>query len=281
MKKYAFFLVVGVSAASFAALLIRFSGEHPLVISFYRMLLASLIVMPFMLMELKKTRIPLKTLLGLVGVGGILSIHFALWNFAVPITTVASATILVCAHPLFVVPLGQRSSGEALHRGALAGVAIAFVGIVILSMGGLGDGNIIGDMLALGGGVMAGLYIMAGRKARSGGLGLFTYVGVVYLSCAMFTLLAIVAMGEFTTNISADEWLVFLALALVPTILGHTMINASLKEIKSGIVSTAILVEPLGATILAAAILYEVPSSLTLVGGLITLFGVWLVVWRK
>ncbi|MCK4718819.1 MAG: DMT family transporter [Thermoplasmata archaeon] len=278
MKKYAVFLAIGVTAASFSAILIRFSDQHPLVISFYRMLLASIMLLPFAFAELKKNPLPRRTILGLVGVGAVLAIHLGLWIASVQMTTVASATILICAHPLFVVPLGQRTAGERLHSGAMVGVCIAFAGIVILGVGDLKGGNIWGDMAALAGGIAAGVYIIAGRRARTGGIGLFSYVWIVYTACAAFTLLAILPLGAFNTSFSTNEWLVFLSLAIVPTILGHTMINASLKKMRSGVVSTAILMEPLGAIILAVILFAEIPPAMSLAGGIITLFGLVLVV---
>jgi len=272
------YLAIGVTGASLSAILIRFSGEHPLIISFYRLFFASLMLMPLAVRQMRREPLPLRTLAALVGVGGILAVHFALWITSVHLTTVASATILVCCHPLLVVPLGQRLSGEGLPARAMVGVGAAFAGIVLLGYGGFLGGTLLGDMAALGAGVAVAFYIMAGRKARSGGMGLFTYAWIVYFSCSMFTLLVLLLFGRFTTSLPPEEWAIFIALAIIPTILGHTLINASLKYIKGGVVSTAILAEPVIATVLALLIFAEIPPTLSIIGGVLSLVGVAFVV---
>lgn len=303
MNRYQAFLIIGVASVSTSAILIRFSAEHPLVISFYRMLLTSLILLPFALNELNKNRLPRKTILALVGVGAILALHFGLWITSLKLTTVASATILVCSHPLFVVPLSQKILGESLPRLAIAGAVVAFVGIVVMSYGDMSGGSIVGNAIALAAGVAAGVYIMAGREARKsrevvgefgleksdseeveqegGGVGIFSYAWIVYSSCALFTLMVMVPSGNFTISFPVEDWLLFLSMAIIPTILGHTMINASLKEVKAGIASTAILTEPLGAIVLAALAFSEFPPAISLFGGALVLLGVAMVVRRE
>ncbi|MFY9122778.1 MAG: DMT family transporter, partial [Limnochordia bacterium] len=74
-------------------------------------------------------------------------------------------------------------------------------------------------------------------------------------------------------------WLMFVALALVPTVLGHNSLNWALKYLPATMVSVTILGEPLGASIMAVFILKEVPAPLEALGSVITLFGIYLV-WQ-
>ncbi|PYQ50593.1 MAG: hypothetical protein DMF78_15355 [Acidobacteria bacterium] len=63
----------------------------------------------------------------------------------------------------------------------------------------------------------------------------------------------------------------FLALALVPTVLGHGLVNRSLRRIPAPTVGLFLLGEPLGASALAYAVFGEVPGPLTLAGGVLVL----------
>ena len=63
----------------------------------------------------------------------------------------------------------------------------------------------------------------------------------------------------------------FLSLALVPTVLGHGLVNRSLRCIPAPTVGLFLLGEPLGASALAYAVFGEVPGPLTLAGGVLVL----------
>jgi len=69
----------------------------------------------------------------------------------------------------------------------------------------------------------------------------------------------------------------FVLLALVPTIVGHTLYNWSLKYLKAHVVATAILGEPVGASFLAVLIFAEIPRGWTYLGALLIFIGVFLV----
>jgi drug/metabolite transporter (DMT)-like permease len=78
-------------------------------------------------------------------------------------------------------------------------------------------------------------------------------------------------MGPYPNN----EYILFIIIALVPMIFGHTVYNWTLKYISAPVVSISLLGEPVGATILAALFLGENPSIFTLIGGIITLVGIY------
>jgi len=64
-------------------------------------------------------------------------------------------------------------------------------------------------------------------------------------------------------------------MAVGPGILGHTIINWALKHLESVVVSVGWLGEPVGATLLALALLAEVPDAITIAGGAVVLAGIY------
>jgi drug/metabolite transporter (DMT)-like permease len=90
----------------------------------------------------------------------------------------------------------------------------------------------------------------------------------------------VLILGSLVTGTSLApypprEYLLFLAIAVVPMIFGHTVYNWALRYVSAPIVSISLLGEPVGATILALIFLNEAPSTLTLIGGAITLAGIY------
>ena len=71
--------------------------------------------------------------------------------------------------------------------------------------------------------------------------------------------------------------LLFLALAIFPTVLGHSVNNYLLTKVPAYVVSSAVLGEPIGAALLAAIIFLQIPGPTTIIGFLVILIGVALV----
>ena len=91
----------------------------------------------------------------------------------------------------------------------------------------------------------------------------------------MVLILSSLATGTRLAPYPAREYILFLAMAVVPMIFGHTVYNWALKYVSAPVVSISLLGEPVGATILALLFLNEAPSTLTLIGGVITLAGIY------
>lgn len=134
-------------------------------------------------------------------------------------------------------------------------------------------------MLALVGALAAAVYFLAGRGYRKR-LSLLAYVVPVYATCALTlgVLLALPApYGGSALGLPLREHLLFLAMAVVPMILGHTVLNWALKYVTAPVIATTIVGEPVGSTILALLILAEAPPATALAGGLLVLAGIGLV----
>jgi drug/metabolite transporter (DMT)-like permease len=125
--------------------------------------------------------------------------------------------------------------------------------------------------------VMLGIYILSGRRLRQS-LDLVSYVTPVYATSAVVLTLGCLATGTKLAPYGFEEYGLFLAIAVVPMIFGHTVYNWALKYIEAPVVSISLLGEPVGATILAAIFLNEFPSTEVLLGGLITLAGIYICV---
>ena len=78
-------------------------------------------------------------------------------------------------------------------------------------------------------------------------------------------------------NLPMDEIQLFILMALIPTLLGHTMQNWALGFLPAYVVSISLLSEPVGSGILGWIIFSEMPSLGVFIGGLVVLIGVYVV----
>jgi drug/metabolite transporter (DMT)-like permease len=272
-------ILIAVVAVSFSAILIRWSDSHPFVIAAYRMGITSLILLPLVLAkyisEIKK--IKRNELLFMIAIGMILALHFGSWIASLEETSVASSVILVTSHPLFVAIVSHYIFREKLQTIGYIGIIIAFTGIIILTIGdyGLGGSNLRGDVLALIGSIAAGIYILGGRKSRRS-VSLIPYVFIVYSICTLCLLTACVAVSAPLYPLPLAEYELFILMAIIPTILGHTFYNYALKFVKAQLVSVSLLGEPIGSSILAYILLSEAAPRFTIIGGALVLPGIYL-----
>jgi drug/metabolite transporter (DMT)-like permease len=277
-------LVLAIVSVSFASIFVRWSDSDPLVIAGYRMLFSALILAPFAFQE-RKAAVPLerKTFLAVLLIGAVLAVHFFAFISSLRYTTVASSTLLVNCHPLIVGAASVLLLKESSRRTVL-GVTVGFLGVAAIALSGFGSGQAIGDSLALLGGVMAAIYILGGRVLRRS-LGIFTYAFLVYLSASALLLIAALANGVPLWPYPVDEILIFLALAVVCTIFGHTIYNWSLRYLPAPVISTSLLGEPILASILAFGLLNEVPGWAVILAAPLVLLGVLLTshdrAWKK
>ncbi|WP_323171309.1 DMT family transporter [Natrialba sp. PRR66] len=274
-------LAFAIFAASTSAILVRWSHAPSSVAALYRVVFTTALVAPVALSRHRDefSRLARRDIGFAVVAGVALAVHFAAWFESLNHTSVAASVTLVQTQPLFVALGAGLVLGERVSRETVVGLAIAIVGAAAMSLGDAGeaplsDATMYGNGLAILGAVTVAGYVLAGRSIRQR-VSLFPYVTVVYTACAV-TLFALVgAQGHAFVAYSAREWLLFLGMAIGPGVFGHTVVNWVLEYLESVVVSVAWLGEPVGATVLALALLTEVPDLITVVGGLVVLAGIY------
>lgn len=273
-------LVLGVAAVSFSSVLIRLADAPPLAIAFYRNGMAAALLLPLALVRHREELRSLTRRQWTMAVlaGALLAAHFALWVPSLSYTSVAASTVLVTTQPVWVALVG-RALGRGASRRTLAGIALSLVGAVVLSGGDFGVSRraAFGDALALLGAVAAAGYFLSGRSVRQR-LSLLTYVGIAYTTCAALLAIAMAVAGVPFSGFEAEVWALFALMTVGPQIMGHTVFNYLLRHLEAVVVAVAIMAEPVGATLLALAILGEVPPWTAVVGGAVILVGVYLAV---
>jgi drug/metabolite transporter (DMT)-like permease len=272
-------LCAAVAAISSAALLVRCSRSPPLVIAFYRLAYATAMLAPISLAR-ARARPPARDALLLAATGIVLAIHFACWITSLApaspfATSVAASTVLVTMHPLVVVLATPFVLRESVPGRAWLGILVAFAGGVWIAMADarVGVHRLIGDLLAFLGAIAAAAYFLVGRRLR-GRMSLLSYVTPVYAVAAVALGIGCLVTRQPITHLPFREHALFVALAAGPMILGHTVLNWSLRHVPAWGVSTAILAEPVASSALVFVALGERPTTAAMVGGVTVLVGV-------
>jgi drug/metabolite transporter (DMT)-like permease len=106
------------------------------------------------------------------------------------------------------------------------------------------------------------------------------YVLGVWTTAALALALIALAAGAPFTGHPPRTLLALAALALIPTVAGHGLVNRSLRLLPAPTVGLFLLGEPLCAALLAYLAFGETPNALTLAGGALVLAALALVVAR-
>jgi drug/metabolite transporter (DMT)-like permease len=198
-------------------------------------------------------------------------------------SSAANTAWLVALSPVVTAVLAARLLGEHL-RGRVAGIVIAFLGVLLVVSGGRSPGAALGlpstrgDLLTLASTGSWALYTIYGRRFVAGYPAAVAMVHLLAVSVAVFTpgFVAHAGWAELAA-LSPEGWLCVLFLGLGCSALAFTLWYAALEAMDATQVAAFVYVEPLVAQAIARALLGEPLHAATLVGGAAILVGVYLV----
>ena len=276
----ALLLVVALVAVSTSGPLIAAAAVPALAIAFWRNALAGAVLVPAVLLrrraELRALDRRERRLALLAGV--LLAAHFATWVPSVTLTSVASSTALVATQPVWaaVIALLRR---EPVGRQVWLGIAVALAGALLLTGADLQVSGraLLGDGLAVVGGIFAAGYMTAGAEVRRS-VSTTTYTALCYVTTALLLLVVCVVGRQSLGGYGADDWLKLVALTAGAQLLGHSLFNVVLRSVSPTVVSLSILFEIPGAALIAALFLGQSVPLLALPAAALLLAGLAIVI---
>ena len=268
-------LLLAVLAVSWGSILARLCDSPSLTIGLYRLLFATLMVAPWGIPAMRAPRVRSAGLLAALGAGVMLALHFATWITSLAYTSIASSTLLVSVQPVFSIVRSGRLLRERAGARTWRGTLLAFAGVALVAGADrqAGEGRWLGDLLALLGALAAAAYFVIGRAARKE-MPFPAWLLAVNLSAMLLAgLLALLAGSPIVPTTRGDlPWL--LLMALVPHVIGHGLLNWSVRRLRAYVVNLAILGEPILASLYAVFIFREIPGPAFYAGALLIGAGV-------
>lgn len=275
-RRLALALSVAILAISFAALFFRKAAPtHPLVAAGIRLTIAAVILLPKVLWTSRTQQLSRRFWLTAIAAGMLYSVHFGAWVTSLTMTTVAASVTLVTATPILLALHGVLTGRDRPNRGLWVAIALAVVGVATIGAHDLqaSTGALAGDGLAfLGAAAMAGYMILA--RSLGTGLDTFAFSGVATATGAV-VLLGTAAVGGIPIEpASASAAGYLLMSALVPQLIGHSLLTWCLRHTRPAVVGMSTVGEPVGATILSFLWLGEPVAPLVAAGCTVTLAAV-------
>lgn len=269
-------IVIGILGISMSAILVRYSDAPSAVTAAWRLSWTVLLQTPVVFGKTHFRRellsVDKKTAL-LSAVSGIfLALHFFFWFESLRHTTVASSTIIVCTEVIWVSLGFCLFLKGKLSRKAVAAIAVAFFGSMLIALAdsSMGGSHLYGDFLSLLAAVTVAVYMLIGRVVRAeASTTVYTYL--VYTACAAVLILMCLVQGQGMMAYGLNSILIGLLLALFSTILGHSIFSWCLKYFSPSFVSASKLCEPVVSGTMAAVLFGEIPGALQLAGSVLIL----------
>lgn len=278
LKSY-LILFGGVLAISTAAIWVKLADAPASVMAFYRLFIAAIVLLPFMLLN-KKCINELKTIqkrrvIQIVAAGFFLALHYVLWFESLNFTSTASSTVIVCLQPLFSLAIERFIVKKRIRPTAIVGCFIALSGCFIIGFGDfqIGGKSLLGDILAfIAAGIIA-LYFFIGENVRKE-MSAVTYSTTCYFISALILVIYILLKKDPFLGYAQISWISFFGIALIATVGGQFIFNLLLKKLPASAVTMSIVGEPIGTCILAYLILHESITFQQFIGIVVILLGI-------
>ncbi len=260
------------------------TGADPLTLAAVRFGGGAVCLLPFVLL-LRPKWPPRRDWPAVAGLGVLFyALFFVFYNLSLSFTTVARGTLALSTLPLMTMAVGWLLGIEAPSRRKTAGVALAMIGVAFALRSGLEQappGAWRGDAIMAGATLSMALYNVYTRPfiSRSSALG-FLASGMAAGGSALVVIGVFSGAPAALATFSASQWGAAIYLAAAGGALAFFLWVYALKYASPTRVANTMTVNPLVATVLAAALLEE-PITLNLVAGLVAVFaGIWLATSR-
>lgn len=273
-------LILGMCGVASAAILARqglAAGGSAVGLSAWRLVVASVCLILVQIAYKPAGKLESGDRIRLIIAGLFMAAHFATWIASLQYVSVARSTLLVSTAPVWAGIAGVFVPSLKPRPIFWLGLAICVVGAYVFTLHSSGTVHSkapwIGDVLATIGAICIVPYLVLSQQvqSRTGTLRSITWI---YAAAAVFLLALLAAKGEAAPPASAQVWLAILGMALFAQLLGHGMINYSLRFFTTPQIAVSTLAEPVFASALAWIFLRERIGPIEGLGGAILLFGI-------
>lgn len=273
-------LILAALTISFVPLLVRSSELHGLSSATARLILAAPV---FWLLWAKIENGPRKSekhdrssWIWLVAAGVFMAANLGFFHLAIESTSVANAVLLNNCAPLFLALLTWLR-GENLSSGFIVSLLVAMLGITLLlgDRPAISDSPWYGNVLGALAGLSLALYLWTMERAcrRHG-----TFLSMAVAASIAIPLLSlgVLALGLESWALPGPYGLASLAtLGLICHVGGQGLIAHALRSVPARFCAIALLLQPIGATMLAWIVVGETQTQNQIIGLILVLLGIY------
>jgi drug/metabolite transporter (DMT)-like permease len=256
-------LLLAVLATSGSAFFVREADLHPVLLASYRQLIAALVLSPIFIALLRKHReiSVFKLFRAVIPPAVLLSAELSVWNVAARSTEMANASLLINLMPLampFVLFMLYR---ERISGRETKATVIALAGLLLLVSADIATSSFLGDGLALTAMVMLTIYLTMARRF-SEVPSIWLYVVPMYTVGGLGAGFVGLFMADSYIPTGTAGWWPVLGLALLSTVIGHSLLNRSMQVMRGQTVALVNMLHPVFAGVWGFIAFAEEPSIL-------------------
>ncbi|HDT6990874.1 TPA: DMT family transporter [Staphylococcus aureus] len=249
-----------------------FSAES---LSAFRLILATIILLPFVI--IKKLPIPeLRDVpvIFILGFCGFVIYHTAL-NFGETLISAGISGILVSTTPIFSSALAYIFLKEHFSKWNWLSSLVAFIGISIISISkdDYTTINVLGVFIILLASFGESLYFTFQKKYIEK-YGFIAFTLYTIMASSPFMLIFIPEIINDIHGATFTSIVSVLYLAIFPTIIPYVLLAYIVKSVGVSDATMSLYLTPIVSLLLSYLLLDELPTTLAIIGGLITLLGV-------
>ena len=282
-SKYYILMVIAtfLFAGAFVAGKLGTSSFSPVIMTFLRIGMATVILFPIMLHREKSIKLTMSEfkLVFILGLVGMTFYHLFFFN-ALKYTTASNASVINGSMPIITAIIAAFVLKERLSLRQIVFIVTAFVGVLTIitdwQMTILLNMNINkGDILMLCGTISWSTYgvIIKKSEPEMSALKMTTYTLFI---CTMILLpFALYEIIKFDSlNVPFSSYYTIVYMAVFPTVIGYTIQQASIKALGPSTASLFINLVPFFSILLSIIILQETLNPLNILSGIIIIVSV-------
>ncbi|MFM2353795.1 MAG: hypothetical protein RLZZ608_1201 [Actinomycetota bacterium] len=210
-----------------------------------------------------------QAVLGMVG-------YTLLLYAALDTTSAVNASVISAINPAVIALAAVVVLGERIRRGGVLGIAISFVGVVIVVLlggsGGLADVSVaVGDLLILGAILAWTAYVIISRRIQTPPITATT----VQVGMSALMLAPVMVLVGIQAQPSAEGWWGLAIIIVFPSALAYLLWNVAVTQLGPSRTGVFLNLLPVFTAIIAVA-LGDALTIWQVIGGLIVLAGVYL-----
>ncbi|HGZ4815233.1 TPA: DMT family transporter [Staphylococcus aureus] len=249
-----------------------FSAES---LSAFRLILATIILLPFVIIKKLPTPelrdIPVIFILGFCG---FVIYHTAL-NFGEALISAGISGILVSTTPIFSSALAYIFLKENFSKWNWLSSLVAFIGISIISISkdDYTTINVLGVFIILLASFSESLYFTFQKKYIEK-YGFIAFTLYTIMASSPFMLIFIPEIINDIHGATFTSIVSVLYLAIFPTIIPYVLLAYIVKSVGVSDATMSLYLTPIVSLLLSYLLLDELPTTLAIIGGIITLLGV-------
>lgn len=275
-------LALGILCISIFPILVRLHLTGGLISAFYRMFIAAVLLLPYVIIT-KKFKLPKTKIVFLSCICGIVfATDIAIWNIAIQKSSATQATLLANLSPVWV---GLGSFFFLKNRPNVnfwLGTVMALFGMfVLVGFETFRQLNFdLAFVLALLSGMLYATYILISKNILDKA-DVLSFLSIVLISSSVFLAVVCGISGENFTGFSNAAWLVLFVQGAVCQLTAWLLISYATQHLRATRVSLSLLGQAVLATFLAWFFLGETMSWDRILGAVFLLLGIRITFYNK